>query len=129
METFWGVLTASATNYPGVTLLGFMTVALMMALILIGLTVRVIRGLGAAKSYEAAMRQIESIEAKLADMTDEMEASLREYDASLRDEKDSNAREVFALQQTIFERNAEILQLKTDILEMSHIQSYDSDPH
>ncbi len=111
-------LKASADVYPAVGLIGFMTVSLMLALILIGLGVRFIRTISALKSYDAALEKIRSIEDQLADMTAAMHEVEMDYERSLAEEKSAHDREVFSLQQTIFDRNAEILTLKTELLDL-----------
>ena len=120
------VIRASFESYPGVSLMGFMTVALILALVIIGLAARFIRMLVHVKDYAAALEKIRSIETTVAEMTTAMLEVEKDYEKNLAEEKAANAREVFALQQTIFERNSELLTLKTTLLEMKKTSSYDT---
>lgn len=114
-----GTIQAGTAGYSVVALLGFMTVSLMMALILIGLGVRFLRTLSALKEYDAALENIRRIEDNLAQMTAAMREVEKDYEKSLAEEKAAHERAVFSLQQTIFERNSEILSLKTRLLEIN----------
>lgn len=100
-------------------LLGYMTVALMLALVLIALGVRCVRSLWASRELDRALERLEEIERQLMDMVEQSKTMQAEYERATAEEKDAHAREVFSLQQTIFERNSEILDLKTDLLELS----------
>lgn len=105
-------LSALAANTPFISLLGLMTLAFMLALVLIALGVRFTRILASARAFDEAVEKVQRIEQQLEDMTRSAESMQQAYDRSIADIKDTHAKEIFALQQTIFERNSEILSLK-----------------
>ncbi len=121
-----GGVNEALAGYPAVSLIGFMTVALVLALVIIGLGARFLRSVAALKDYDASLEKIRSIEATVEQMTAAMREVEMDYEKSLAEEKAANAREVFALQQTIFERNSELLTLKTTLLEMKKNSIYDT---
>lgn len=121
-------LTQSAQGYSAAHLIGFMTMSLMLAMVLIALGVRTIRAMLSAQEYEQAMRRVEEIEQKLHQAIEDAEAMREDYERAMTDMKEEHDREVFSLQQAIFERNSEILDLKTDLLELSkHYGNYHYD--
>lgn len=119
-------LKSGLESWPALTLLGFATVAMVLALITLGLSARLVRMFSTLKSYDAAMQKVEAIEAQLGEMTQAMREVEMDYEKSLAEEKAAHDREVFDLQQLIFERNAEVLALKTDVLEMRRLYPYDN---
>lgn len=117
-----GEMTAAAAGtaapYSAAAMLGLMTAALILALALIGLAARLIRVLAAARAYDAAQEKISAIEDRLAEMTGAVREAEREYEKNLAAEKAAHDREVFSLQQMIFERNSEILTLRASLAEL-----------
>ena len=121
-------LAENAQGYSPAELIGFMTISVVLALVLIATGARTIRGLLSAREYELAMRRVEDIEAKLQQALEDAHAMQDDYERAMADMKEEQAREIFSLQQTIFERNSEILDLKTDLLELSkHYGNYHYD--
>jgi len=121
-------LNQSAQGYTAAQLIGFMTVSMVLALVLIAVAVRTVRAMLSAREYELAMKRMEDIEQKLHEAMEDAETMQVEYEKAMDDLKEEHAREVFTLQQTIFERNSEILDLKTDLLELSkHYGNYHYD--
>lgn len=115
MDSFYNNINHGADNYSALALMGFMTVAVMIALVLIALSVRVVRSLMSAKAYEQALEKVDEIEQQLQDMITLAQDKQKEYDEALTTLRDVHAREVFTLQQTVFERNSEIIDLKTEL--------------
>lgn len=115
-----------AQQHSAVSLIGFMTLALILAFLAVGVSARILRSFDAAKDYEAALQKLRGIETQAETMTAAMQEVQRDYEKSLAEEKAAHEREVFALQQTIFERNSEILSLKTTLLDMKKTRTYDN---
>jgi len=115
---------AALEQYPAVGLLGFMTVALVLALVLIGAVARLVQSLAALKQYGLAVKKVQEIEENLMEMTATAREVQMDYERSLAQEKAAHEREIFGMQQIIFERNGEILTLKSDILEMRRNQGH-----
>jgi hypothetical protein len=127
MSEMTEAVAGAAEPYSAAMLIGCMTVALMLALVLIGLAARFIRMLAAARDCDAALEKMKAIEDKLAEMTGAMREVERDYEKSLAGEKAAHDREVFSLQQVIFERNNEILTLRASLAELRQQAGYPYD--
>ena len=128
MPDFFMPAGATIAAYSPITLLGFLTVSLLLALVVIAMFARAFRAYGAAKDYQEAIDKMDVIEQQFKTLMEAQAAQQQEYEKNLCDLRDRHAKEIFALQQTIFERNSEIIDLKTDLLEMSkHTGNYHYD--
>ena len=103
--------------YPAASLMGMMLAAVVGALLLIAFGYRMIRAMSAVRQYDDACDKVKEIEEKVAAMQ-------QEFCKDLADMKEEYARESFELQQIIFERNAEILDLKNRLIQKSKIGSF-----
>ena len=90
---------ALTSGYTPVQLLGLMTLAMLLALLLIALAVRVVHTMSSVRRYDEAYEQVKRIETQLEEITR------------------THAKECFDLEQMIFERNNEILDLKNKLLQ------------
>ena len=119
MNDLTSAIKDSALPYSGWALMGMITVAFVASLFITGFLYRAIRTISAVKQYDAACAQVKSIEEKLTEMSNYADAMQRDFDKKLAEAKEEYARELFEVQQIIFERNSEILDLKNKLIQMS----------
>jgi len=104
---------------PLLALMGMLVVGWMGAMILIALLYRFFRTFSAVKKYDAACQQVEAIESKLAEMNTHVKELEEEFEKELSKAIETHNQESFELQQIIFERNSEILDLKNQLLRLT----------
>ncbi len=92
---------AIANSYSAPELLGLMTLSLIIALLLIGFATRLVKTMSAVRNYEVACEKLKEIEIKLEEMTR------------------AHAKECFDLEQIIFDRNNELIDIKNKLLKFN----------
>jgi|GEM_PF-4565324 len=104
---------------------GMMTVALIGALLIIALTFRIISTVTMLRQYEAACEQVALIEARLKEMQEYVQSLEQEFEKDMNELKQQHTKERFDLQQMVFTRNSEILDLQNTLIELSQPSQYE----
>jgi HAMP domain-containing protein len=100
----------ASETHPELALLALLALAFTIALAITGFLFRAIRAMGIARKYDAAYEQIRAIEDKLMELRSHSDQRLAEAKADYE-------KQYFELQQVIFARNSEILDLKHQLLQ------------
>jgi uncharacterized protein HemX len=104
------------TSFSLVETLGLMTVAMGIALILIAVGYRMIKTMTVLRKYDEAVEKVQLIEAKTQELQALLTKAEIEYQRDLAELTHLHSKECFDLQQVIFERNGEVLELKNKLL-------------
>lgn len=92
------------TSYSPVMLFFIITLAVVAGLVILALGFRLYHTMKSVKRYDEACKQVDAIQEKLEELHKQALASHAE---------------IFSLQQTIYQRNNEILELKKQLLEVT----------
>lgn len=119
------VMSNSIAPFTTLEMTGMLTVAMITALLVIALSFRIVRIIASIRHYEGACQQVALIEEKLKDMQEYIRTLEQDFEKNTFDLKQKHAKERFELQQTIFTRNSEIIELKHKLSELSKLVKYE----
>lgn len=107
------------THYTTMETLGLMTLAMVIALILIALAYRLMKTMSIIGKYDEAVEKVKLIESKVEELQLLLTKAEIEYQRDLAELTQQHSKECFELQQLVFERNGEVIDLKNKLLKFN----------